>query len=45
MKSVQIPASAAPTTLRITRSELYVPLHGKVGDRCPYCDAALEMQL
>ena len=20
----------------ITRSELYVPLHGKVGDRCPY---------
>ena len=29
----------------ITRSELYVPLHGKVGDRCPYCDAALEMQL
>lgn len=29
----------------ITRSELYVPLHGTVGDRCPYCDAALEMQL
>ena len=29
----------------ITRTELYVPLHGKVGDRCPYCDAALEMQL
>ena len=29
----------------ITRSELYVPLHGKVGDRCPYCDAVLEMQL
>ena len=29
----------------ITRSELYVPLHGKVGDRCPYCDAAIELQL
>ena len=29
----------------ITRSELYVPLHGKIGDRCPYCDKLLELDI
>ena len=29
----------------ITRTELYVPLHGKVGDRCPYCDKLLELDI
>ena len=29
----------------ITRTELYVPLHGKIGDRCPYCDKLLELDI
>ena len=29
----------------ITKTELYLPLEGKPGDRCPYCDAPLEMLL
>ena len=29
----------------ITKTESYLPLEGKVGERCPYCDASLEMLL
>ena len=29
----------------VTRTETYLPLEGKPGDRCPYCDAPLEMLL
>ena len=29
----------------ITKTERYLPLSGKPGDRCPYCDGVLEMQL
>lgn len=29
----------------ITRTEPYLPLTGRVGERCPYCDAPLELLL